>query len=299
MDPKKILVPIDFSTHAARALDYAVVLAKPFGASVHLLHVIAPPAMPAVGEMPVLPVSFWEEMHKNAVQRLDGDKRKVEAAGVRCTTEVIEDFPGFAISACATRVGADLIVMGSRGLTGVKHLVLGSVAERTVRAALCPVLTVKDAAPGARLKTIVVPMDFSPSAHAALDLAKSLATRVGPAHLILVHAYFIPIELQQYLAGRGEALFDKLSESAAKDLELQLVELQKLGISSEYVSKPGHPELVIGGVATEKHADMIVMGTHGRRGLSHLLLGSVAEIVVRSAPCAVLTVRGTEKKPAA
>jgi nucleotide-binding universal stress UspA family protein len=289
---KTILVPTDFSEHADKALETAEVLAKPLGAKIHLLHVLHLP-MQAVGpEMPVLPVEFWQSLRAQAERKLSESRQKVENRGLRCATEVIEDIPGFAIAAAAKRTNADLIVMGSRGLTGVKHALLGSVAERTVRVAHCPVLTVKQDGGGAlRLRTILVPIDFSAAAHSALELAKELAKTAGPAHIILVHAYYVPIELEQYLIQKGDPVMERLSASVTKDLEKILADLQKAGISSEYIAQNAAPERLIVELAKSKHADLIAMGTHGRRGLTHLLLGSVAERVVRTADCPVLTVR--------
>ncbi|HTO07345.1 MAG TPA: universal stress protein [Myxococcota bacterium] len=289
MQIKTILVPTDFSEHAEHAVSQAAALAKPFGASVHLLHVVQLPMLPANPEAPPIPITFWQEMRTNARARLVPIQKKIESQGVRCEIEVVEDIPGFAIAAAAERAHADLIVMGSRGLTGLKHVLLGSVAERTVRAAHCPVLTVKTA--DVRLRTILVPMDFSPAAQQALELAKSLAKTAGPAHLVLVHAYYVPVELEQYLVSHGDPFFERLAKGVTKDLEAILTGLSDAGISAEYAARPGVPETVILEVAREKKADLIAMGTHGRRGLKHLLLGSVAEHVVRGAEIPVLTVR--------
>lgn len=295
MQIKKILVPTDFSEHADHALASAAKLARPFGASLHLLHVVQLPLLAVNPEAPVVPVTFWTELREHARARLAPIQKKLEADGLRCEIEVLEDIPGFAISAAAERSHADLIVMGSRGLTGIAHVVLGSVAERTVRNAPCPVLTVKPSSGELSLRAIVVPMDFSPAAQRALELAKSLAKSAGPAHLILVHAYYVPVELEQYLLTHGDPFFERLSKGVTKDLEAILVSLQDAGISSEYVARPGVPETVILEVTQEKKAGLVVMGTHGRRGLSHLFLGSVAERVVRKAEVPVLTVREKTK----
>ena len=295
MQIKTILVPTDFSEHADKALESAEILAKPLGAQIHLLHVVHLPVQAVTPEMAVVPVGFWQDLREHAERKTAELKKKVEAQGLRCTTEIVEDVPGFAIAAAAKRANADLIVMGSRGLTGVKHALLGSVAERTVRTAACPVLTVKQDGGGAlRLRTILVPMDFSDSAHRALDLAKEFA-KSGPAHLILVHAYYVPVELEQYLIQKGDPVLERLSASVTKDLEKILTGLQDAGLSSEYITGNGAPERLIIELAKSKHADLIAMGTHGRRGLSHLLLGSVAERVVRTAECPVLTVREEKK----
>jgi nucleotide-binding universal stress UspA family protein len=293
---KKILVPTDFSEHAEHALQCAAKLAKPFGATLHVLHVIQLPVMAANPEAPAVPVTFWTELREYARARLAPVQKKLQSQGLTCEIEVIEDIPGFAISAAAERCHADLIVMGSRGLTGVKHLLLGSVAERTVRAASCPVLTVKPADGELSTRTIVVPMDFSPSAQRALEVAKSLAKLAGPSHLVLVHAYYVPVELEQYLVTHGDPFYERLSKGVTKDLEAILTSLQDAGISSEYVARPGVPETVILDVVKEKKAGLIAIGTHGRRGLGHLLLGSVAEKIVRTAPVPVLTVREQKAK---
>jgi nucleotide-binding universal stress UspA family protein len=294
MQIKKILVPTDFSEHADKAIETAEILAKPLGAEIHLLHVLHLPIQAVTPEMAVVPVGFWQDLRAYAEKKIAASKAAIEKQGVRCTSEVIEDIPGFAIAAAAKRTNADLIVMGSRGLTGLKHVLLGSVAERTVRTAPCPVLTVKHEGGALRLRTILVPMDFSPSSHRALEIAKELAKSAGPAHLILVHAYYVPIELEQFLIQQGDPVLERLSESVTKDLEKILTGLQDAGISSEYLASRGAPERLIIELAKQKHADLIVMGTHGRRGLTHMLLGSVAERVVRTAECPVMTVQ--EKK---
>ena len=171
------------------------------------------------------------------------------------------------------------------------------MAARTVQTAECPVLTVKhEPGQSLALRTILVPMDFSPAAHAALDLVKSLHKALGAARLILVHAYFIPVELEQYLAKEGDDLRARITRGVTRDLEELVAGLRKEGICSEYVASQGHPEQVITALAHDKHVDLIAMGTHGRRGLPHLLLGSTAERVVRSAECPVLTVRAPAPK---
>ncbi len=288
----KILVPTDFSEQADRAVETAESLAKSVGAEIHLLHVVHLPVTAVTPEAGVVPVGFWQDLRGFAQKKLDAARAAIEQQGLRCRAEIVEDVPGFAIAAAAKRLDADLIVMGSRGLTGLKHVVLGSVAERTVRSAECPVLTVKhEEKGGLKLRTIVVPTDFSPASNRALELAKDLAKTAGPAHLILVHAYYVPIELEQFLIQQGNPVLDRLSETVTKDLEKILTSLQDAGISSEYVANRGAPERLIVELAKQKHADLIVMGTHGRRGLSHMLLGSVAERVVRTAECAVMTVQ--------
>jgi len=143
---KTILVPVDFSDHSGRALEYAVDLAKQFGATVHLLHSY-PINLGGVSPYGVvLPESFERDCREAASTQLDEWVSRVKSAGVTAESTVTPMFPSEAIAQRADEIGADLIVMGTRGLTGLKHVLLGSVAERTLRVAPCPVLTVKDAA---------------------------------------------------------------------------------------------------------------------------------------------------------
>jgi nucleotide-binding universal stress UspA family protein len=139
-----LLVPIDFSAHSAAALDAAIELARG-GGRVHLLHAYEVPlgSIPPYGV--ALPEPLLAQVRDAAARRLEKAAHRVEGAGVACQTHLVHGPPAGAISEAAAAVGADLIVIGTRGLTGFKHVLLGSVAERTIRTAPCPVLTVKAA----------------------------------------------------------------------------------------------------------------------------------------------------------
>jgi nucleotide-binding universal stress UspA family protein len=142
---RKILVPVDFSSHSARALETAIELAKTFQGKLHLLHCysINVGAISPYGL--VIPESFDRDIRDAAQRQLAQWREKATSQKVEAETEVSPMFPSEAIASTAERIGADLIVMGTRGLSGVKHVLLGSVAERTVRIAPCPVLTLKSA----------------------------------------------------------------------------------------------------------------------------------------------------------
>ena len=143
---QRILVPVDFSDHSSKALDMAMGLAKTFGAEIRLIHCFQPfPSVYASNDW-VVPGDFTQEARDAAVRRLEQRREKVAAEGIDVQATLSEYVPSSAIVEMAAATYADLIVMGTRGLTGIKHLVHGSVAEHTVRAAPCPVLTVK--APG-------------------------------------------------------------------------------------------------------------------------------------------------------
>ena len=147
MNINTILVPIDFSPHSDRALEIAIDLARSFDARIHLLHSypITPGIITPYGVE--MPAKFYVDMRRVAVQRIQQCEEKVRASEIICKFTLTQEQPSLAIVEYAENIAADLIVMGTRGLTALKHVMLGSVAERTVRCAKCPVMTVKVAAP--------------------------------------------------------------------------------------------------------------------------------------------------------
>jgi nucleotide-binding universal stress UspA family protein len=146
MEIETILVPTDFSEDADQALATAKQLARRFGSKLVLLHayrVDLPMSTPALGGGFVLPDGFYEELRAHATSRIEALAAETAEEGLEVSGEAVEERASVAIVEEAERLGADLIVMGTRGLTGLKHVALGSVAERVVREAPCPVLTVK------------------------------------------------------------------------------------------------------------------------------------------------------------
>ena len=142
-----------------------------------------------------------------------------------------------------------------------------------------------------RFERVLVPVDFSPPSQRAVELARDLVGVAGPGHLILVHAYFVPFEMEWFATDPGEPLLNRISNDASQELEKLLVDLQDHGIPSEFSVVRGYPEQVIVDLARDKAADLIVMGTRGRTGLAHIAFGSIAERVVRTALCPVITVK--------
>jgi len=140
---EKILVPIDFSDHSTAALDVAAEFAKTFGATIRLLHCyrLDPTAVSPYGV--AASANYDSRVREAAERRLEEIEEKLEAEGIETETSLSSAFPSEVIAKMAQDVGADLIVMGTRGIAGLKHVMLGSVAERTVRLASCPVLTVR------------------------------------------------------------------------------------------------------------------------------------------------------------
>ena len=144
---RNILVPIDFSDHSKAALESATQLAKTFGSELCLLHCYAinPGGVSPYGVS--LPPTYFDEIRDAARKKLEEWLEKVTAEGVKARPLLSSVCPSEEISLMAEELGSDLIVMGTRGLSGFKHLMLGSVAERTLRAAPCPVLTVRASTP--------------------------------------------------------------------------------------------------------------------------------------------------------
>jgi universal stress protein A len=176
---------------------------------------------------------------------------------------------------------------------------MGSVAEKTVRLSTCPVLTTHcsksrelgDAPPPVAIKTILVAMDFSPAADRARDLAVSLATHFG-AEVHLLNIVVEPLPLPG--PGGTWILPEDVTPTYVKEAMQKLAD-NVAGIETTdgcpitRAVKVGYPIEAIERYAIGHHADLIVLGTQGHRGLSHLLLGSIAEKIVRMATCPVLT----------
>ena len=139
-----ILVPTDFSPHSEKALEVAEKLVKLTGGKIHLLHCYK---INVGGISPYgisIPEEFNRQVREAAEKKLEEVVREVAAEGIEIEAHLTPRFPSEAVSDLAKELGADLIVMGTRGATGLKHILLGSVAERTLRIAPCPVLTVKE-----------------------------------------------------------------------------------------------------------------------------------------------------------
>jgi universal stress protein A len=139
-----ILVPVDFSPDSDRALAYAADLASALGAHLHLLHAYHLPPLAAAPYGSSLPQSVWDELRDAARAELEERREKLVGRGLEAQAHLTTGMASEAIREAAAEVGADLIVMGTRGRTGLAHVLLGSVAERTLRTAPCPVLTVKE-----------------------------------------------------------------------------------------------------------------------------------------------------------
>ena len=295
---RAILATTDFSEESLAGVRCAVALAGKFGAAATLLHVVEPPSRLAGMEVVAL-AHTDEEVAALARAELATLAERESASGVHPTVSVRIGKPFHEITTAAHERGADLIVIATHGHTGWTRALLGGTAERVVRHAACPVLTVParetlpQAGPTAafRLRKILVPLDFSTVSEAALPWATFLAAHYR-AEIILLHVTEkFPLD---YLLGR------ELTDSTVKPLMTQAeVGLQQIaerlgkstGRIASVVVRTGSPSEEICLAAKSLGADLIVLTTHGYTGLKHVWLGSTAERVVRHACCPVLAVR--------
>ncbi len=146
-------------------------------------------------------------------------------------------------------------------------------------------------------KTILIPFDFSANANVALETAMNLGQRLG-ADLHLLHVVYLPLYAYG-VAAAGTAVpmpFDTegLREEAEKSLNELIAKLDYPGKVQGHVTQGANIEDLLQQSAKDMNADLIIMGTHGRSGMAHLFLGSVAERTLRNAPCPVMTVKGLE-----
>lgn len=301
---KNILVPIDFSEMSGQAIKAAQQLAQRFDAALHLVHVqefyypvgfIAPGA-----PVPMSMITFRREDMDRIRTQLGTLARKYEIPMTNCY--IRNDVPVFnGVGKVARQMNADLIVMQTHGHAGIVRFFEGSHAERIVQHSPCPVLVVRKrtrragrvtgARAGESIDNILVPVDFSQSSFEALEYAIEFAERVA-ANLIAFHA----VHLGYAFSADGYTTCDlsALIESARRDAEQQMREFVRRakfrGVKFETAVKMAPTASEICEFADERDVDLIITATHGRTGLKHLLMGSVAEQVVRHARQPVLVV---------
>ena len=295
IDIHQILCPVDLSPHSKHALDYAFMLARWYRAQVTALEVVwnpLPPVPLGPGAPVLRPAEFGEI--KEAL------KRFAEApAGTGVSVKsILQEGPVLPrILEEARALWADLIVMGTHGATGFEHLLLGSMTEKVLRKAPCPVLTVPPAAgpaPGAPAPPKPPPgaVAFSPWWMAGLRLASSMAEESG-GRLIAAYVLDLPADRlpwTQYTL-EPEAFRRQREADARRELTTAISPELRTWCDITEVVAVGKPHEKILCLAREYQADAIVIGVHGRGAVDLAFFGSTANQVVRAASCPVLTVR--------
>lgn len=291
-----ILVATDFSKTASLALDRAIEFAVRHQSEIALVHVMQPDIPPlAAPEMIIIPPNYEEMLRDACMEGLTKAAQHAREGGVRVSQYLEQGKAAKRITACADAVAADLIVIGTRGNTGFKRLLLGSVAEEVVRIADQPVLTIHpgDDRPIEPVRKLLFPTDFSPAADQALAAANLILAGSEDAEIILVHTYHIAstvVPLGGFGKGTSPNFVGNAHQLAAQATEPSVEALRSKGFRVEVVIERGDPAQIVTDLAAERDVDVIVMGTRGHSKLRQLLLGSTAERIVEHAPCPVLTV---------
>jgi nucleotide-binding universal stress UspA family protein len=292
---KRVLCPVDFSPISRRALDHAAEVARWYEAELTVLHVV--PLLPTVFGFPSPVALPAEPAASEAVLReLASFAERAATAARRAATVVREGSPAIEILHYAAEHDTDLLVLGTHGRSGFERFMIGSVAEKVLRKASCPVLTVPPRAESAPetpvFRRIVCGMDFSPAANAALGHALSLAQEAN-ARLTLLHVvdWMGERDLSRYPQFDADAYRRRVTGEARARLEA----LVPAGVSDwcEVDARVacGKPYAEILRVAEAEQAELVVLGVHGSGTIDRMLFGSTTTHVVRAALCPVLTVR--------
>jgi len=287
---KRIIVGHDLAAGGEIALGSAVVLANRFGAALRLVHVVEPLDSYQRISHPLTSPYTLEEIAQKTGARLQALAVSPELARLQVECEVRKGKPFVELIIAGRAWLADLIVVGSA--SRMEEPFLGSTSERILRKALVPVMVAKKLL-SSEAKTFLVPTDFSScarkAAEEALMLAKSFSGRVVFFHIL----DFSPAYTIAYAHDLGVSV--PISPPSPEEIEpewqafLSGLPLEK--VDWEKLTEEGQAAAAIVHQAEHLQADMIVIGTHGRGALQHMLLGSVAEKVVRTASRPVLTIR--------
>jgi len=282
---KSILVGTDLSARSDRALDRAVILARDLGVRLTIVHVVD-------DDLPQSIAATQQE----AAKRIIGDYLKSNSVheGSTVSIEIVLGQAYSDLLEMAEKVEADLIVLGIHREDRFKEIMdlfRGTTAERIIRASKIPVLSVKDRA-GDPYHRILVAVDFSAYSRRAVEFAVEFAPN---AEFHILHAYGVPFE--GFLFGR--ATRSEVRDHLRREFE-QTVEADMAALLAGQMAKDtkfariiceGEVRSVIRQEAHRLEADLLVVGTHGRTGVTHAVLGSVAEDMFRDPPCDVLAIK--------
>lgn len=294
---RNILVPIDFSALSIQAIETAKGLAQRFDATIHLAHVhescsTARFALPMAAAIPYSTYTYDQEAEKRAARDLTLLAKKHELP--LSAAHLLIGSPAFdKICRLARELPADLIVTPTHGWTGLNHVFLGSTAERVVRHSPCPVFVAHERPSSAArgINKILVPVDYSKCSLAGLQYAIEFAKKFA-ARLVVLHV----VDLGPQLMTDGYGVYDlsPYKEAAARASERQMrAFLRRVNFGSVPFETSAAAEFCPEGIyraAKKDKVDLVIMSTHGRTGLKHILIGSIAERVVRRAPCPVIVV---------
>jgi len=281
MTRKKILFATDYSARDRKAFRAACRMAEAWDAALLVVHV-ADQQSDLAGTSPGLDPN-------RDLMRLNPDNVEIQVEHL-----LRHGNPAEEIMKIEQDRNVVLIVLGTRGRTGLERVLFGSVAEQVLREANCPVMTFRGSNQGMAeqnpLTRVLLPVDFSVHGYVALDFAAAM-TRSLNGELTILHV--------------DESLSDSRNHpNADRSLDQESVAWQRLtkfrpknqGTRFHHKLMAGSAALQIPWYANSKHYDYVVLGTHGRTGINRALMGSVAEQVVRRAKCPVITVKPSNKR---
>lgn len=286
----KILVSRDFSDVSDRVLYHGIALAAKMKARLYVLHVADQQDGPYPGRD--LPAVRAELRQAGAISEEALESVVIE--GVTRQGDNVAD----TVCQYADEQGIDLIALGTHGRRGLQRILLGSVAEAVIRRAGCPVLTVRgegtsDVEASSQIERILVPVDFSEYAREASRVAMEWA-KLHDAQVDLLHV--VTEDSLSPLASKRESQSldedDPRPKTRARRALMRIGrEVGALNVPIKVHVRTGRPASTIVEFVEACDTDFLITSTHGRTGLQRFLLGSVAETVVRSVPCPVLTVK--------
>jgi len=295
----RILCPVDFSETSQHAVEHAIALARWSRGTIVAQHVYVPPFAPIPG-LPRPELRMPDAARQRVSDEISAMFDEARADGIPVETAIDIGHPAQMIVDRAAAVHSDLVVIGTHGTGGFQHLVLGSVAERVLRQAHCPVLTVPPRAHATSelpFRRILCAVDFSEPSLAAWRFAQGIARGTG-AHTILLHVIEWPWReppaprLDELPAEQAAALDEYrryVDRTARVRLEGLIPPDADTPVSVQVAD--GRPYVEILRAALGGPADLIVMGVHGRSIPDLALFGSTANQVVRRATCPVMTLR--------
>ena len=272
---KKILVPCDFSDSAVQAFKFAVDLARQSDGEILLLNIIELPVMHETALAPALSFeeSFLKEMKVAAEKNFDKMKAKWAKGGPKIRSLVEYGPIHIVIGRIAEEKKADLIVMGTKGASGLKEFMIGSNTEKIVRSAGVPVIAIKKSVSLASIKNIVFPNTLDEDQEELALKVKALQTFFkATLHIVYINT---PTNFK-----RDYETKPKLKSFAKRFMLKDFT----LSIYSDLDQVTGLSSFV-----QEVKGDMVAMSTHGRKGLSRLMSGSIAEDVVNHIDCPIWT----------
>jgi nucleotide-binding universal stress UspA family protein len=294
MELRKIMVATDFSEASETAVEQAMHIARFTGAELVLVHAGNVPN--AGAEIPD-GLSSLEEFNTLVRETANQDRAQLEALrqrlagqGVELSHALVDGFPDQAVCETANEIGADLVVTGTHGRTGLKRFLLGSVAERVVRISDRSVLVSRNDEGRGGFGRILVPTDFSPLSLKAVDMAIALAKE--NAQIDILHCWQLPPASPANRA--TDAVLNPILKAISSEIKERgnaLVEsLETKNVTVRFSATREAPAQGIQTRLGEEDYELLILGSHGRRGIRRFLLGSVAEATLRHANCSVLVI---------